>query len=191
MNTRGKKLTDFVVLALFVGLIFLLGQTPLGLIPLPWCKVTLLCIPVAVGTIFMGLKSGLILGLAFGATSFVTALTNPSLLVGTLMGASPLYTILMTFVPRLCVPVVIHAVYTLLKKRQKHFACAAAAACGSLTNTVLYLGLMLLFYVMCGIDNTSVLTAIAATAGGAGPAEAIAAALITPPVVIALEKVRK
>ena len=47
---------------------------------------------------------------------------------------------------------------------------------------------MLLFYVMCGIDNTAVLTAIGATAGGAGPLEAIAAALITPPIVLALRK---
>ena len=48
----------------------------------------------------------------------------------------------------------------LLAKKQKHIAVAVAAACGSLTNTVLYLGLMLIFYMMAGIDNTAVLTAI-------------------------------
>ena len=61
-----KKLRNLVLLALFIALIFLLGQTPLGLIPLGWCNVTLLVIPVAVGTLYMGLKNGLILGLAFG-----------------------------------------------------------------------------------------------------------------------------
>ena len=186
-----KQLNNLVLLALFVGLIFLLGQTPLGLIPLGWCNVTLLVIPVAIGTIYMGLKSGLVLGLAFGATSMVSALIKPSVLVGTLMGASPLAVVVMTFLPRLCIPLVIWGVYTLLAKKQKHIAVAVAAACGSLTNTVLYLGLMLIFYMMAGIDNTAVLTAIGATAGGAGPCEAIAAALICPPILTALWRIRR
>ena len=186
-----KQLNNLVLLALFVGLIFLLGQTPLGMIPLGWCNVTLLVIPVAIGTIYMGLKSGLVLGLAFGATSMVSALIKPSVLVGTLMGASPLAVVVMTFLPRLCIPLVIRGVYTLLAKKQKHIAVAVAAACGSLTNTVLYLGLMLIFYMMAGIDNTAVLTAIGATAGGAGPCEAIAAALICPPILTALWRIRR
>ena len=186
-----KQLNNLVLLALFVGLIFLLGQTPLGMIPLGWCNVKLLVIPVAIGTIYMGLKSGLVLGLAFGATSMVSALIKPSVLVGTLMGASPLAVVVMTFLPRLCIPLVIWGVYKLLAKKQKHIAVAVAAACGSLTNTVLYLGLMLIFYMMAGIDNTAVLTAIGATAGGAGPCEAIAAALICPPILTALWRIRR
>ncbi|MGN1021394.1 MAG: ECF transporter S component [Aristaeellaceae bacterium] len=186
-----KQLNNLVLLALFVCLIFLLGQTPLGLIPLGWCNVTLLVIPVAIGTIYMGLKSGLVLGFAFGATSMVSALIKPSVLVGTLMGASPLAVVVMTFVPRLCIPLVIWGVYKLLAGKQKHVAVAVASACGSLTNTILYLGLMLIFYMMAGIDNTAVLTAIGATAGGAGPCEAIAAALICPPVLTALWRIRR
>ena len=186
-----KQLNNLVLLALFVGLIFLLGQTPLGLIPLGWCNVTLLVIPVAIGTIYMGLKSGMVLGLAFGATSMVSALIKPSVLVGTLMGSSPLAVVAMTFLPRLCIPLVIWGVYSLLAKKQKHLAVAVAAACGSLTNTILYLGLMLIFYMMAGIDNTAVLTAIGATAGGAGPCEAIAAALICPPILTALWRIRR
>ena len=244
-----KQLTDFVLLSLFVGLIFLLGLTPLGLIPLGVINVTLLCIPVAVGTMYMGWKRGLLLGLAFGATSFTSAMLHPSALVSTLMGANMFYVVIMTFVPRLCVPLVIWGVYSLLNRAQKtlsktrpifgalpymmiglglalliviiwgadkvwvllviaallvvagvyallqkmrkHVAVAVAAACGSITNTVLYLGSMLLFYKLCGIDNTSVLTTIAAVAGGAGPAEAIAAAVICPPVLAAISKIRR
>ena len=186
-----QQMVDFVLLALFVALIFLLGLTPLGLIPLGFCNVTLLCIPVAVGTIYMGWKRGLLLGLAFGATSFVSALIKPSALVATLMGASPFYTAVMTFLPRLCVPLVIWGVYKLVQKRLPHGATAVAAAMGSLTNTVLYLGLMLLFYVLCGIDSAQVLTTIGIVAGGAGPAEAIAAALICPPILTALGKLRR
>ena len=50
---------------------------------------------------------------------------------------------------------------------------------------------MLLFYILCGIDNTTVLTTIAAVAGGAGPLESIAAAIIAPPILTALRKIKK
>ena len=63
-----KKLGDFVLLALFVALIVLLGFTPLGLIPLGFINVTILCVPVIVGALYMGWKNGLLLGLAFGLT---------------------------------------------------------------------------------------------------------------------------
>lgn len=189
MKTR-KQLMQMILLALFVALIFLLGLTPLGLIPLGFCNVTLLCIPVAVGTMYMGWRKGLILGLAFGGTSFVSALLRPSVLVATLMGANPFYAAVMTFLPRLCVPLVIWGVYSLLKDRLPRWAAAIAAALGSLTNTVLYLGLMLVFYMLCGIDSTQVLTTIAVVAGGAGPAEAVAAALICPPILAALKRLR-
>lgn len=188
---KNKKLLNMVLLALFSALIFLMGQTPLGLIPLGFCNVTLLVIPVAVGTIYMGWQNGLVLGAAFAATSLVSAFIKPSTLVGTLMGASPLLTIVMTVVPRLCIPLVIAGVFRLLSRKQRHVAAAVAAACGSLTNTVMYLGLMLLFYVLCGIDNTAVLTTIGAVAGGAGPLEALAAAVITPPILMALWRMKK
>ncbi len=193
MKTR-KQLTDLTLLALFAGLIFLMGQTPLGLIPLGFCNVTLLVIPVAVGTIYMGWKHGLILGAAFAATSLLSALTRPSALVATLMGASPVLAIVMTVVPRLCIPLVIAGAYRLaekLSRGRRTVAAAIAAACGSLTNTIMYLGLMLLFYLLCGIDNTRVLTTIGIVAGGAGPLEAVAAAVIAPPVLAALWKMKK
>ena len=188
---RNKNLMNLVLLALFSGLIFLMGQTPLGLIPLGFCNVTLLVIPVAVGTIYMGWRNGLVLGAAFAATSLVSALTKPSALVATLMGASPLMMVAMTVLPRLCIPLVIAFVYGRLQQRQQHIAAGVAAALGSVTNTVLYLGLMLLFYVMCGIDNTQVLTTIGIVAGGAGPLEALAAAIITPPILTALWRIRR
>ena len=53
MNTRNGNLVNLVTMALLMALIFLMGQTPLGLIPLGFCNVTLLVIPVAVGTLFM------------------------------------------------------------------------------------------------------------------------------------------
>ena len=39
MNTRNGNLVNLVTLALLMALIFLMGQTPLGLIPLGFCNV--------------------------------------------------------------------------------------------------------------------------------------------------------
>ena len=188
---NNKQLKNLVLLALFVALIVLLGFTPLGLIPLGFINVTILCVPVIVGTLFMGWKNGLILGLAFGLTSFISALIKPSALVSTLMGASPLAVAVMSILPRLCVPLAAWGVYNLLCRKQKHIAVGVAAVAGSLTNTVLYLGLMLLFYIMCGIDTAGVLSLIGGTALIAGSCEAAAAAVICTPVLAALNRIKK
>ena len=86
-NTRQLSLT-----ALFVALVFLLGLTPLGLIPLGFINVTILCLPVIVGTILLGLKTGLLLGFFFGTASLMSVLglsmTAPSTLALTLFTAN-------------------------------------------------------------------------------------------------------
>lgn len=188
---KNKQLKDLVMLALLVALIVLLGFTPLGLIPLGFINVTILCVPVLVGTLYMGWKKGVLLGLAFGLTSFISALMKPSALVSTLLGASLPAVAVMSILPRLCIPLTAYGVYHLLHKRQQHLAAAVAAIAGSLTNTVLYLGLMLLFYVLCGLDSAAVLGLIGGTALIAGSCEAAAAAILVTPILTALKHIRK
>ncbi len=276
INPRNKKnkITQLVILALLVALIILLGFTPLGLIPLGFINVTILCVPVVIGTLFLNWKHGLILGFSFGFVSFISAITKPSALVATLMASSPILTGVMSFLPRLCVPLVAWIVYNwMIKKTEekanksaslifgallatllgliiilflylsgifslpksgdtiayelsrnnmlllmgcivlltaicgfltaiflssgwfqkfivKHAPAAVAAVCGSLTNTVLYLGMMLFFYVMCGIDTAAVLALIGGTALIAGLSEAAIAAVLVPPILTAVKKIR-
>ena len=202
-----------------------------------------------IGTLLLGLKTGLVLGFCFGAISALSAFGiygTPSALAGALVAASPLLAALMCFVPRLLIPVFAHltyriagrsgeraekkqspmravlgtlvylavmcavvvrlgayllwyvdaavlvsaaGVYALLVKRRE--AAAIAAIVGSLTNTVFYLGLMLLFYVMMGIDSQSVLGLIGGIGLVAGTLEAIANAWITTPVLFALNKMNR
>lgn len=202
MNSR-KKLTRMVLLALFTSLVILLGTTPLGLIPLGFINVTILCVPVIIGTLMLGLKSGLFLGFMFGCVSVFAAITRPSALVSTLMGASPVLVVVMSMLPRLLVPLAAHVAFRMLlriapassagrarKSPTAYIAAAAAAALGSLTNTVFYLGLMLLFYVLCGISTTQVLALIGGTALIAGTLEAAANAVICPAVYIALSRTK-
>lgn len=191
-----KKTLDLTLTSAFFALILLLGMTPLGLIPLGFINVTILCIPVIVGTILMGLKVGLMLGACFGLTSTLSAfglsLVPQSALAAALVAKSPLLAILMCFVPRLLVPVTTHLVYRAVSKgKRSKLGVAPAAVAGSLTNTVFYLGLMLLFYILVGLDAAAILGLIGGTGLIAGSAEAIVAAILSVPILLALFKLKK
>lgn len=176
--------------ALLAALIVLLGLTPLGLIPLGFVYVTILCVPVIVGTLLIGLKSGLILGLCFGLVSFYTAMQKPSGLVMPLVAQTVPGVFIMCVLPRLLVPLAAHLVYTRLFKRREdsRWRIAPAAVAASLTNTVFYLGIMLILYILCGLDATAILAVVAGTGAVAGISEAVVAAVICVPVVAALQK---
>lgn len=192
-----KKLYRMTAAALLVALVFVLGMTPMGLIPLGFINVTILCVPVVIGALMLGAGSGLLLGFCFGTASMLSmmgfAITPPSMLASDLFAKSPVLAIAMCYVPRLLVPLTASGVYTLMKRLnlREHTALPVAAAVGSLTNTVLYLGMMLLFYaIVPGLDSSKILTLIAGTGLIGGGCEAIAAALIVTPAVLALKKTR-
>ena len=181
-------------MALFIALIILLGLTPIGMIPLGFIYISLLAVPVVIGTLLLGLRCGLCFGLCFGVVSALKAfgiMGTPSTLVATLMAQSPVLALIMTFVPRLLVPVSAYASFHALSSRMKtNRAVAVAAVAGSLTNTIFYLGLMLLFYVIMGIDSKSVLALIGGTGLIAGSIEAIVNAVISVPVLDVLWKIK-
>lgn len=191
-----NKTRHMALTSLFIAMILLLGFTPLGLIPLGFINVTILCLPVIIGTIVLGQRTGAILGFCFGTVSAMSAFGiagTPSSLAATLVAADPFLALVMCYVPRLLVPVTVHAMYKLLSRKnaRSRMALYAAAATGSMTNTVLYLGLMLLFYVMTGIEYANLLALIGGTGLIAGVAEAVVAAVVTTPVVLALRIIQK
>ena len=194
-GTALSKTFRLTFTALFIALVLFLGLTPFGLIPLGFINVTLLCVPVAVGCVLLGLKTGLCLGLCFGLVSLLSALglsgVPASALAGALVARSPLLAALMCFVPRLLVPLAVWGVYRALSRggRSVKAACAAAVA-GSVVNTAGYLGLMLLFYILTGLDSREVLAAIAGTGLIAGGAEAVVAGILAGPILAALWKIR-
>jgi len=274
-TAKRTRLQNFVILSLLIAFVILMGLTPLGLIPLGFIYVTILCVPVIIGTLYLGWKQGLILGLSFGLVSFYTALTKPSGLGAPLMAASPVLTFVMCVLPRMCIPLSAWFAYRFLQKKEKekasfdaaiifggliaailglaavailyfsgplkiqmgaetadfsftqnnllllmgcivffsalvggvtaafvtgkgfqrivaqHAPAAVAAVLGSLTNTVLYLGMMLLFYAICGLNTASVLALICGTALIAGLSEAVVAAILVPPILLAVSKLRR
>lgn len=194
MNNRSRNLKTLVLGAILAAVTLVLGMTPMGIIPLGFINVTIMCIPVVVGTVCCGLKVGLILGAAFGIASacsaFGVSLVPTSALVSLLMAESPYQVVLMCLVPRLLLPVVVHLVYQGFAKKSEKLGkvgVSVAAAAGSLTNTVLYLGIMLLLFWANGLDSTKVLAVIGGTGAIAGSLEAVAAAVICYPVVFAVQ----
>lgn len=170
-----------------------LGLTPLGIIPIPPANMSILCLPVIIGTLTCGLGTGLILGGIFGITSVITAFTKPSLLVTPLMGVSPVYVILMSVGARLLIPVVVYYVHKAMTRKggRNKLGVGVAALAGSLTNTICYLGLMLLFYAMAGLDSAAVLSVIAGAGALNGSLEAVAAIVVSVPVIMAVNKLRR
>ncbi|MBR3929832.1 MAG: ECF transporter S component [Clostridia bacterium] len=205
---RSASTRSLVQNALFVALVFLLGMTPIGIIPLGAINVTILHIPVIAGTLFLGLKSGMLLGFMFGLCSTLSAfglsLTAPSALAAALGAKSPMLLIAMCFIPRLLVPVITWYVKAMLSEnaRRPYLPDSIAAILGSLTNTVFYLSLMVIFYSLAGLNVNDIIQKlgikgldffgfISVIASGAGGLEALAACFIIPPVVAALNKVKK
>ncbi|NLX83329.1 MAG: ECF transporter S component [Clostridiales bacterium] len=190
---QSAQIRRLTLTAILIAFVFLLGLTPIGMIPLGFINVTILVVPVVIGTIMLGLTSGLMIGFFFGSASLMSVLglsmTPPSALAGTLLASSPVLTVIMCYLPRLLIPVTVHFTYqTLSKLRRKGLELPVASAVGSLTNTVLYLGLMYLFYRFASLDAGKIVNLILGTGFIAGISEAAVAALVAPVVIIALRK---
>ncbi len=143
---------SLVLYALFAGIIFLLGLTPLGFITLPIAAITTVHIPVIIGAYRFGIKGGTLLGFFFGLTSLIACFTRPDAIAAIVLGtksgfaAYNLFLILtILFIPRLCVGMFSALVYKALHKKNETIAMGAAAFLGSLTNTVFVLGGLYLF----------------------------------------------
>ncbi len=138
-----------VTAAMLGAVTAVLTFTPIGMIPLPppLLHATTVHVPVILAALVEGPLVGLFVGLVFGVCSFINSWSSGA--VGlTLFFRNPLISV----VPRLIVPLVALGVYALWKKLARPGAvsdklgAAVASVFGSLTNTVLCLGTLLLIY---------------------------------------------
>jgi uncharacterized membrane protein len=157
-----------VVSGLLAAIQILLGLTGLGFIPLPTgVNATILHIPAIIAGVLEGPIAGAAVGLIFGIFSFLRA-TNPAF-------ADPLVAI----VPRLFIGPVAWAVFVGLRRFNLTVAAFVAGLAGTLTNTVLVLGLGYLR----GYFPPELVATVAVTNA---PGELIVAAIITAAVVTAV-----
>lgn len=199
MNKATVKYRDFVLLALFTAIVFVLGLTPLGMVPLGFIKATTLHIPVVIGCLLLGPRYGAILGAMFGLVSFLSNTMSPAALSfafsplipvpGTASG-TPL-ALVICFVPRILVGTVPWFVYRGLQKLMKEnsgaevLSMAIAGASGAILNTGLVMSLIYFllrdaYAALKGIPVDGVAAAVLTVVGTNGVAETALAVILVP-----------
>ncbi len=188
-----KKRTLFLVQnALLTALIVLMAFTPIGYLQIGVVKMTFIMIPVAVGAITLGEKSGAFLGLVFGITSFIQCFGLD--LFGTaLLQINPVYTFIMCMVPRVLMGYLCGVIYKLIARKKKKIALVFASFMAPVLNTIFFMSLLMLFfgnsnYIM-GIRNGAELWPfLVAFVGLNGVMEIVSTTIIAPPVASAIKK---
>jgi uncharacterized membrane protein len=131
---------QIVTSGLLSAIAILLGVTRLGFIgpfpPVFMVSATILQIPAIIGGVLEGPLVGLIIGLIFGLSSWLQAPTEQPPV--NIWFSNPLVSIL----PRLFIGVTSAYVYLALRKTNEIVALAVAAVVGTLTNTVLVVGMI-------------------------------------------------
>lgn len=80
MQTKKMDTRYMATLAMFCGILLVMGATGIGFIPLPVIKSTTMHIPVILGAILLGPAAGAVLGGVFGLCSIWANTTSPGLL---------------------------------------------------------------------------------------------------------------
>lgn len=200
-NKRHELTRDLILIAMFTAIIFVLGMTPLGLIPLGFINLTILHIPVIVCAMTTRRRVSVTAGFMFGLVSTINAFVKPSALAANVLAVSPVAVIVMSILPRVLIPITTYYVYAGLNKLMKvdthrarrSISITIAAIVGSLTNTVGYLGIMGLSYVLFCPALVSSYTGMlmGVIMGIAVPCEALAAALVSNGIVLSVNAALK
>ena len=183
---------------LLVAIMLILGFTPIGYIKIGVVEITLMCLPVMIGTLILGLKSGIFLSAIFIGTSIYQAFITPSVLALAL-NPWPVPLILCITLPRLVIPLTTYFTYQGLSKKwpgRQMIALVIASVVGSLTNTVLFLGAIGLAFTdalagVFAVAPSGVFAALASVALVNGVPEAIVAGPVCGPVAKAVKQVWK
>ena len=202
MNTL-RNTKSLALLGVLLAIELILTFTPLGLIPLGFMNATTLHIPVIIGAIFLGPIGGGILGASFGILSVITNTIRPNI---TSFVFSPFITIcntsgnfaslIIAIVPRILIGVVAYYVYKLVASKNKTIAYSLAAVAGSMTNTILVMGGIYIFFGQAyaaakGLAFEALFGIILGIVGMNGVPEAIVAAIIVATICKVLSKVYK
>ena len=146
-NKTTKGTRSMVELSLMSAIIIVMAMTPLGYLKTPFLSITLLTIPVAVGSIILGPGGGAFLGAIFGATSFAQALSGAGM-TAILLQTHPLGVLFLCFVPRILEGFLCGLIAKILRKSKfKKAAFYIAGISCPVLNTILFMGtIVTLFY---------------------------------------------
>lgn len=151
---KSKKTQYMTSMALFLAIEIILVVTPLGYIPIGPLNATTMHIPVIIAGIILGKKAGGELGFVFGLTSMIKATIQPGITsfcfspfvtIGTISGNYK--SLLIAFVPRILLGYLAGLIFEIMKnKGRENSGVLAGALVGALTNTVLVLSGIYVFF---------------------------------------------
>ena len=149
---KSKKTQYMTSMALFLAIEIILVVTPLGYIPIGPLNATTMHIPVIIAGIILGKKAGAELGFVFGLTSMIKATIQPGVTsfcfspfvtIGTISGNYK--SLLIAFVPRILLGYLAGLIFEIMKNKG-HENSGVLAVVGALTNTVLVLSGIYVFF---------------------------------------------
>lgn len=196
--TRGKapksfmSLQELTISGLLAGITIFLGITGYGFIPLFYMHATILHIPTIIGAIVAGPKVGMVVGFLFGAFSFIRTFQAPSWMMQIVLQYSVVYDAIICIIPRMCIALI--AYYAYKKIPAGHTVrLVISSVLGSISNSVLFLGLI---FLLVGIPYAAdhdvtvfqVAMALVAVAGTNSILEVVVSGVVITSVVLMLQR---
>ena len=147
MSNTSSKVRETALTAVLAAIVLLMAFTPLGYLRVGPVSITFLVIPVVIGGMTLGPVRGGFLGAVFGATSFAQCFMGDPF-GAALVALSPPATAIACFVPRILIGVVAGLLFPALHKLTRNNAVSfiATSIAGTLTNTVLFVGMVVGFF---------------------------------------------
>lgn len=186
---RGLSAKQMAEWGMLIAVILLLDITNLGYLPpIGPISITVMHLPVLIGAIYRGPKTGLLLGLAFGLSSCFRALQGRSGIMSFIF-MNPLISI----APRMIMGYLTGLIAEALRGRNRIVSIAAPALIGSLLNTIQVMGLIYIIYGQqyaqaLKLSADAVIGAILSVCVINGIPEAIVASLLCVPIVLTLRR---
>lgn len=184
------------ILSILIAIIILQDFIPvLGNIPIGPLSLTTLHVTVIITAIVLGPVDGAIVGGVWGVITWIRAFTMPSSPLAPLVFVNPLVSV----VPRIFIGLVAGWLFLALTKviKKPIVPMIVAAIGGALTNTLLVLGFIYLFYhtpavaQAYGVNVANLFKALLAIFATNGIAEMILAAVVAPAVAIPLRRLHR
>ena len=192
MNRKEMDTRYMATLAMFCGILLVMGATGIGFIPLPVIKATTMHIPVILGAILLGPAAGAVLGGVFGLCSIWANTTSPGLLA---FAFSPFMTteglpgvlksLWIALGCRILLGVIAGWLWKGLKRilKQDYLALPVTAAIATICHTILVMGSIYLLlaqqYAQAkNVAITAVFGLVMGTVTASGIPEAIIAAVL-------------
>ena len=192
MNRKKMDTRYMATLAMFCGILLVMGATGIGFIPLPVIKATTMHIPVILGAILMGPAAGAVLGGVFGLCSIWANTTSPGLLA---FAFSPFMTteglpgvlksLWIALGCRILLGVIAGWLWKGMKRvlKQDYLALPVTAAIATISHTILVMGSIYLLlaqqYAQAkNVAITAVFGLVMGTVTASGIPEAIIAAVL-------------